>query len=42
MENRNLEPPGLDLALGCSIILTHIWEPDTGCNMIFQVARSEP
>ena len=40
----NGEPPGPDLTLRCSIIWIHIWEPDTGRNMILYVApgRAEP
>jgi hypothetical protein len=30
----NGEPPGPDLNLRCSIIQIHIWEPDSGRNMI--------
>ena len=30
----NGELPGPDLTLHCSIIQIHIWEPDTGRNMI--------
>jgi hypothetical protein len=30
----NVEPPGPDLNLCCSIIQIHIWEPDSGRNMI--------
>jgi hypothetical protein len=30
----NVEPPGPDLNLRCSIIQIHIWEPDTDRNMI--------
>jgi hypothetical protein len=30
----NVEPPGPDLNLRCSIIQIHSWEPGTGRNMI--------
>ena len=30
----NVEPPGPVLSLRCSIIQIHVWEPDTGRNMI--------
>ena len=41
---RNVEPPGPDLNLRCSIIQIHIWEPYTGRNMILGVApgQAEP